>query len=88
MTHLGAPFHNGYVEISKKNIGKDYMDFIDKIETDGLTFSGHLEDFGDVWFLGFDSAHAWNDEQPESKTFAVVKEKTIKLCEEMLRKKI
>lgn len=90
----GQDYCNGYVQVSTKNIGKHYDDFADRIKTDELTFSGTLEYLKDqripdsTYFLGFDSAHAWNDAQPESKSCASVKERTIKLAEEMVRKRI
>ena len=83
---VGA-FHNGYVEVSNKNKDKSYHDFVDQIQTDELTFSGKLEDerLKDKYFLGFDSCHFWNDKKPESKTFESVKDRTIELCEEMIK---
>jgi len=86
-----SPYCNGYVEVSAKNKGKNYDNFIDRIETDELTFSGDLSRFNlgkKLWFFGFDSAHFWNDAQPESKTFKSVKARTSKLCEEMVKKGI
>lgn len=88
------PFHNGYVEVLKKNYGKSYWDFIEKIETEELTYSGDLSHLNDPripkgkWFFGFDSAHYWNDLHPESKTFENVKERTIQLAKEMIKKRI
>ena len=87
-------YHNGYVSVSKKHQEANYDDFISKIETDELTFAGdlnHLEDERipkDVWFFGFDSAHAWNREHPGSTRFESVKERTIKLAQEMMAKRI
>ena len=84
-----ADYCNGYVETLPKNYGEDYEKFEKKIRTDMLTYSGDLNGlFDGIWFFGFDSAHAWNDENPETKTFEYVKEKTKKLCEEMVRKRI
>ena len=87
-------YHNGYVSVSKKHQEAGYDDFISKIETDELTFGGdlnHLEDERipkDISFFGFDSAHAWNQENPESATFQSVRERTIKLAQEMMAKRI
>ncbi|RLI85229.1 MAG: hypothetical protein DRO76_05790 [Candidatus Altiarchaeales archaeon] len=87
-------YHNGYVSVLKKNYGKHYSDFIDRIETDELTYSGNLDHFKDkripekVWFFGFDSAHYWNKLHPESKTFESVKARTILLAKEMIKKRI
>ena len=79
----------GYVEVLHKNYGKSYMDFLDKIKTEELTYSGDLGGlFDGVWFFGFDTAHSYNDMYPETKTFEYVKKRTIELCEEMIKKKI
>lgn len=99
-----SQYHTGYVEVSKKNYGREYDKFISRIDTDELTFAGTLNWFlkaskdkkeippidihKDIWFFGFDSAHHWNDQRPESKTFKSVKARTVKLCDEMIRKKI
>ena len=94
LLHSIWPFHNGYVEVLKKNKGKDYQKFIDMIDTDELTFSGNFDYIKndripkDKWFFGFDSAHYQNEEHPESKTFENVKKRTIELAEEMIRKRI
>jgi hypothetical protein len=90
----GQDYCNGYVQVLEKNKGKHYDDFADKIKTDELTFSGDLDNIEQqqvpkgTWFLGFDSAHAWNDMQPESKTFESVKQRTMKLADEMVRRRI
>jgi len=77
----------GYVETLPRNKGKSYTQFVDKIETDELTYSGNLFGlFDGVWFFGFDSAHVWNDEK--SRSFKSVKKRTKKLCEEMVKKRI
>ena len=87
-------YHNGYVSVAPRNKRKSYNDFIERIETDELTFSGNMnyvEDKRipkDKFFLGFDSAHYWNDEKPESKTFKSVKKRTMELADEMVRKGI
>jgi len=91
---FGMNYCNGYVQTLTRNHGRDYNDFVNKVDTDELTFSGTLDYFNDsripkdVWFFGFDSAHAWNDEHPETKTFASVRERTIQLAEEMMKKGI
>jgi hypothetical protein len=84
-----SDYCNGYVQTLDKNYGKDYEEFENKIKTDMLTYSGDLSGFFDgIWFLGFDSAHVWNEKNPKTKTFEYVKEKTKKLCEEMVKKGI
>lgn len=87
-------YHNGYVSVSKKNQGANYDDFTRKIETDELTFGDKLNYLKDeripkdAWFFGFDSAHAWNQSNPESTTFESVKARTTKLAQEMMSKRI
>jgi hypothetical protein len=89
VVNMDDKYHNGYVQVLPKNKGKDYEEFVDKIETVELTYSGDLKGlFDGVWFFGFDTAHFWNDLHPETKTFEWVKKQTIKLCEEMKRKRI
>lgn len=79
-------YHNGYVEIKKH---KHYDELIDKINADELTFSGELDylnkELKGKWFLGFDSVHGWNMQQPESQTFDSVKKRTIQLAEELIK---
>jgi len=80
-------FHNGYVETSKKNYGKDYEKLGKKINTEELTFSGNWKPtFSNMWFIGFDTGHYWNEINPESKTFKVVRVATERLCNEMIKK--
>lgn len=91
-------YHNGYVAVQQINIEKSYTEFME-IDTVQLTFSGTLDHFKDrmndiskfvlpkgIWFLGFDTVHAWNDEEPESKTRESVIEITKKLADEMLKR--
>jgi len=72
----------------------DYQDLQSRIDTVALTFSDtfrHSEldkEWGDHWYVGFDTAHIWNDENPETKTKDAVIEKAKQLCDEMVRKGI
>lgn len=80
-------FHNGYVKVSRQ---LDYQDIVKHIDSVELTYSGGL-DYVDkslkgMWFIGFDTAHYWNEENPKTQTAKAVKEETIKLCEELIRK--
>lgn len=93
-------FHNGYVSTRPSNSEREYDKFARRIETDELTFSGKLAymndkfeitlglQIPDVWFLGFDSGHHWNEMNPESKTRRSVKERVIQLADEMIKKGI
>ena len=87
------PYHNGYVSTLKKNNNKSYSDDDIAVQTDELTYSGTLDSLKDkripkLWFFGFDSAHYWNDQNPASKTFESVKQRTTELAKEMIKKKI
>ena len=80
---------NGYAQaLNEENKSKDYDD-IKGITADELTFAGTLDNLNDsripkdTYFFGFDSAHVWNDMNPESKTCKAVKQRTMKLAEEL-----
>jgi len=81
-------FHNGYVNI-KQNF--DYEDIVEYINSVELTYSGKLnrldKSLKDMWFIGFDTAHYWNEQNPETQTKEAVKQKTIELCEELIKTK-
>lgn len=77
--------HNGYVEVKNKKV-QGYNTIAPWVEADELTFYGSLEHFGlpkDMFFVGFDSLHVWNDHKPESKTLDAVKKRTIALAKEL-----
>ncbi|MFP4006367.1 MAG: hypothetical protein ACLFUR_06650 [Candidatus Hadarchaeia archaeon] len=73
-------FHNGYVSVRDGNKETWYDYFQDRIETCELTFSDYLDQYDEFdkekWFLGFDTAHSWNDRNSESKAFSAVRERT------------
>lgn len=82
---------NGYVELKKKEVKEDYDHY--DIESDEITYQGKLE-FKDLkvsdgeTYIGFDSAHSWNDEKPESKTAEYVENICKKIVDELnVRKK-
>lgn len=79
---------NGYVQTLPKNKDKSHDNFNRRVNADELTFDGTFHWMPDIHFFGFDSGHSWNDNHPESKIFGEVKERTIKLCDEMVRKGI
>jgi hypothetical protein len=87
-------YHNGYVSVAPRHKGLDYVEVAKRIEADELTYAGTLDTLDDdrisktMWFLGFDSAHFWNDLKPKSKTFESVRKRTIKIADEMIRKGI
>ena len=85
-------YHNGYASVKEENHGSDYDEFSHKISVDELTYSGSLEEFPEVskglWFIGFDSAHYWNNKDPESKTLKSVKKRLKKMVDEMVESKI
>jgi hypothetical protein len=60
---VGASFLgtlNGYVGIPENHpwFGRDYQTFSRVPVHGGLTFSGRHESHPDLWFFGFDTAHA------------------------------
>lgn len=62
-----------------------YEDFLD-FEACEFTYCGTLSSLDDVpegYYFGFDTAHIWNDENPESKGHVAVKEKLKKVVNEM-----
>ena len=88
---------NGYVSVKKKWYHRwwkpDYRIIEDLFNTEELTFSGYLGDLPNlpthlagVWFVGFDSAHYWNIQNPESATEKAVTKRAKKLCNEMIKK--
>lgn len=89
----GFEFHNGYVSILGHNSNITYDDErILNLETASITYIGDLSSLtGDTSIMivvGFDTAHAWNDLRPETKTFQAVQRKTMELAEELVRKGI
>jgi len=65
-----------------------YNSFVSKLETAELTFSGNNKVLPDGFWFGFDSAHAWSDRKPESKTHQSVKERLKDLVHEMIEKNV
>jgi hypothetical protein len=87
--------HNGYVSVIPRNRNKKHFNrFDDRIKTVELTYSGNLRFFHmscipkSQWFFGFDTLHFWNSEQPTSQPYRSVKRQTLKLADEMIRKRI
>ena len=87
-------YHCGYVEVLPKNKGKKYEEGkFDKITAEEITYSGSLDHINSPellgikgkYFVGFDTAHYWNDLHPETKTFKSVFGRTKKLCDEMIK---
>lgn len=73
-------WHNGYIE----TIGEpDDDELAGKIETDEITYVGHILS-DEKWFIGFDSAHSWNDQEPESKSATSVLERAKKIADELI----
>ena len=93
-------FHNGYVQIAdspdkvevrngtspfSKYMDMNYTEWDKKISTVELTYSGRLPDQEGYW-IGFDTAHAWNFKNPQSQTLESVKKKIKKLIDEIEKK--
>jgi hypothetical protein len=59
------------------------QDFIKSVD---LTFIGNLPFFDkNIRFIGFDSVHAWNLSNPESRTAEAVKKNVMRLAKEMAK---
>lgn len=83
-----SSYCNGYVELHEDEILKDYNNY--DIKSDEITFHGELcelkgFDPKNMFFIGFDSAHFWNDENPESKTPEYVEKTCKKIIDEVLK---
>ena len=75
-------YHNGYVEL-KESIC-DYQDLVEFVKSVELTFSGNLPFFDkNIKFVGFDTNHAWNWNNPKSRTAEAIRKNVIRLAEEM-----
>ena len=88
-------YHNGYVSCRPSSGMVDYEKSYSKINADEATYDGFLgkewkskEIPHDMYFLGFDSAHSWNDHRPESKTHSSVKERAKRFADDMIRWRI
>lgn len=91
----GYRFHNGYVSVLPEHNGLDYsdqltpgVDIISTIQSEEMTYSGeirHIEIPRDTWFFGFDTAHAWDFDNPARQTFNAVSDRTKILAEELVR---
>jgi len=89
------PYCNGYIEIkdkeavlnklTEKKKGSGFLKMIDSAE---ITYQGDIR-FDDLdlsdghFYIGFDSAHAWNDAKPESKTAVFVEKVCKKIVDEL-----
>lgn len=78
------------VEIKRSEKGIEGMDvtydrFLGEIQADELTYSGTLhtlEESPEGYYLGFDSNHLWNRENPHSQEPDAVKERTKEMVAE------
>ena len=71
-------FHNGYIELKGEEGKNDYDDYSEEIN-----YRGCLEHLGiktKKVFIGFDTAHPYNTERPESQT----KESVLIMCKELI----
>ena len=88
-------YHNGYVSCRLSSGEVEYESTYSKITADEATYEGyfgkewdHPDIPHDLWFLGFDSVHSWNDEIPESKTLESVRERAKRFADDMIRCRI
>ena len=85
---LTEPWCNGYIELKENETNRDYDDF--DIKSDELTFKGKLNHIPELngskeTFIGFDSAHLWNDDNPKSKTADYVAKTCKKIVMELIK---
>lgn len=86
------PYCNGYVEVKDKEAvvneltKKNNNGYLEMINSAEITYEGDLSnlDLSDgCFYIGFDSAHAWNDAKPESKTAEYVEGTCKKIVDEL-----
>jgi len=65
-----------------------YQYFNSELDAAELTFSGTTKALPDGFWFGFDSAHAWNDKRPDSKTHESVKNRLKDLVDEMIEENV
>lgn len=84
---LWKPYCCGYIELKPEEVKESYNHH--NLESEELTYKNTLKrleeqckDFkaGDSVFIGFDTAHVWNDENPESKN----PDSIIEVCKEII----
>lgn len=84
------PYCNGYVQLKEDEFKDHYNDY--DISSEELTYQGDLKfkgldaSDGEI-YVGFDTAHAWNEQQPESKTAEAVAEVCKKIVNEFEKAK-
>lgn len=82
--------HNGYIEV-KQPYKSEYSHYNEKYQLpEELTFSGTLpyKQAGKSFYLGFDTLHLHDMENPETTTYEAVKERTRKLADALIKNKI
>ncbi len=85
------PYCNGYIELKKDEIKEDYDNY--NIKSDEITYQGELKFAGELdcsdgkTYLGFDSAHFWNWEKPESTKAEYVAKTCKKIVDELIKKR-
>lgn len=89
------PYHCGYVEahppeiclVNKFETTRDttYDKYYSNITCELPTFSGKLENMpDDMYFVGFDMGHLWNDEKPWTKTQRYVESRIPGFADELI----
>lgn len=92
-TDMWKPYCTGYVELKPDEVKESYDDY--GLESEEFTFQDTLKHFekqcegfkaGKSVFIGFDTAHVWNDQRPESKKPESVAKVCKKIVEELNKK--
>jgi len=88
-----GPWHNGYVSVRPSNKGIAYDTTYSKIQADEATYDGYLGSEWnsdiiphDMYFLGFDSIHSWNN--PTNNNQYAVTERAKKFADDMIKARI
>ena len=86
-------YHNGYVSCRPSSGMVDYDKTYSKITADEATYDGYLGKEWktdsirhDVYFLGFDSAHSWNN--AANNNHYAVRERAKKFADDMIKARI
>ena len=90
---MSGQYHNGYVSCRPSSGQVDYETTYRKITADEATYDGFLGKEWDsdkiphdMYFLGFDSVHAWNDETNNNRESVTARAK--EFADDMIKARI
>ena len=79
---FNADYHNGYIEIKDNEIKKNENYDVNE----EITYSGdlkHIEEPTDKFYIGFDTAHSYNFDNPITQTAEYVENKCKEIVDEL-----